>query len=500
MSFFHQYERKILGVICLMAMVRIFIFSAAFPFFNNVDEWSHFDVVHKYSRGYLPRQADVRFDPESVKFFVFYCSPEYLRQSSDFSTGRIPPALWRHPINQETIRLIQESSRELEDKVNDHAFSPPVYYLLAACWFKFGQFIGLQNLDLLYWIRFLNIPIFTVVVYLSYLFCLNFFPNHLSLRIGSPLLIAFLPQDALYAITNDALSPLLFGASLYFLLRIFTENQSKWFYAVTGLTMAAAFLTKLSNSIIIPLAVIIFIFRYKRLSKNPWNTGELSHLLLLIGSVTLPLVIWFGWNSHVSNDFLGVSHQITTRGWTRKPFFEWWDHPLFTFDGLKTFFLSLITSFWRGGFFWNNKMVSSFLPDLFYIFTSIIFISLSFVRLFFTRVDAHRNERFVGIFLFISLFLFLIFLMGISIQFDYNTSPHAYNWYPFFSSGRMILGGLIPFSILYLRGLTFLFSPLRRYFHPLFLLLPILLFITYSEISMSWVVFKNLDNWFHASP
>jgi hypothetical protein len=34
-----------------VAAIRVFVFAAAFPFFNNVDEQAHVDLVVKYSHG-----------------------------------------------------------------------------------------------------------------------------------------------------------------------------------------------------------------------------------------------------------------------------------------------------------------------------------------------------------------------------------------------------------------------------------------------------------------
>ena len=48
-------ERKIVLLLCLLAAVHVFIFSAAFPFFNIVDEQVHFDLAVRYSQGNLPR-------------------------------------------------------------------------------------------------------------------------------------------------------------------------------------------------------------------------------------------------------------------------------------------------------------------------------------------------------------------------------------------------------------------------------------------------------------
>jgi hypothetical protein len=41
----------------LIATVRVFVFSAAFPFFNNVDERPHVDLVVKYS--HAPKRLSI---------------------------------------------------------------------------------------------------------------------------------------------------------------------------------------------------------------------------------------------------------------------------------------------------------------------------------------------------------------------------------------------------------------------------------------------------------
>jgi len=46
-------------IFCCFAAVRVLVFSAAFPFFNNVDERRHFDLVIKYAYGDVPRSAEL---------------------------------------------------------------------------------------------------------------------------------------------------------------------------------------------------------------------------------------------------------------------------------------------------------------------------------------------------------------------------------------------------------------------------------------------------------
>ena len=87
-------------------MLRIFLFSAVSPFFNNVDEQAHYDTIVKYSKGYLPRQEANKYEPESAENIVLYGSPEYFKGPADFQTKEIPPPLWHH--RSQLLPLINE--------------------------------------------------------------------------------------------------------------------------------------------------------------------------------------------------------------------------------------------------------------------------------------------------------------------------------------------------------------------------------------------------------
>ena len=65
-------------ILCCLAAVRVFVFSAAFPFFNHVDEDGHFDLVYKYSLGRLPAAELEGFSPDVAKFIALYRSPELI--------------------------------------------------------------------------------------------------------------------------------------------------------------------------------------------------------------------------------------------------------------------------------------------------------------------------------------------------------------------------------------------------------------------------------------
>ncbi len=77
MRFASRHERKFIFLLCAVAAVRVLTFAAAFPFFNNVDEQAHVDLVMKYARGDVPRDLG-HFSSESA----YYLSTSQLRSGS----------------------------------------------------------------------------------------------------------------------------------------------------------------------------------------------------------------------------------------------------------------------------------------------------------------------------------------------------------------------------------------------------------------------------------
>src|SRR5438270_9473556 len=69
-------ERRFVLLLCCLAAIRVFVYSAAFPFFNNVDEGAHFDLVLKYSHGLVPRKFGPASD-EMSNYVIRYGSLEY---------------------------------------------------------------------------------------------------------------------------------------------------------------------------------------------------------------------------------------------------------------------------------------------------------------------------------------------------------------------------------------------------------------------------------------
>ena len=127
---------------CVFAALRVLLFCAAFPFFNNVDERRHFDLVIKYSDRHVPRGAEL-ISPATLPYLSQYASPEFLSRPEEFEGGYFGP-MWKHPAEEiaPTIAKIEEIWSRTP---NQECSQPPLYYAFAAAWFDVGTWIGLKD-------------------------------------------------------------------------------------------------------------------------------------------------------------------------------------------------------------------------------------------------------------------------------------------------------------------------------------------------------------------
>jgi hypothetical protein len=64
-------SRNMVLVLTLLAAAHVIVFSAALPFFNNMDEAWHLDLVSRYAQGDVPRkQEPLAFMPQSVFYAI----------------------------------------------------------------------------------------------------------------------------------------------------------------------------------------------------------------------------------------------------------------------------------------------------------------------------------------------------------------------------------------------------------------------------------------------
>jgi hypothetical protein len=486
-------ERKWIGLLCLFAAIHVFVFSAAFPFFNNVDEDAHFDLAVKYSHGHVPRAIEPLCE-ESMDYYVLYISQEYLWPPP---AGQLfPPPMWVWPPEKAAPIL---AARKIKwNDPNPEVSPPPLYYALAGGWWQLGKLCGFHGGFLLYWLRFLNLILVAGLVWLGHVAARLVFPANRFLHLGVPILLAFLPQTAFYSIQTDVLSPVCFGAAFILLVQLDrAELPNRRQGAAAGLTLAATYLNKLSNLPLLLVAGLFISWKIWRLYQGGKMRAAVPAMLTLMLCAGLPIMAWLAWCKYNFGDFTGTAAKIQLLGWTHKPFGEWWQHPIFTPSGLGIFMGKLLATFWQGEFLWHRQPLAAPTVDAIYATLSVGLFTFALINLrprCAAVTAAQRRALGFGGGCFVATIAFLGFL---SVIYDFHGCYYPSRAYPYFTSGRLLLGGLIPFALIFVFGLDRAMSRVKKHRLRPLALGGIILFMLISEITNDWPVFLSEYNWFH---
>ena len=244
-----RHERKIIFLFCALAAIHVFIFSAAFPFFNNVDEPIHFDLIVKYSHGHLPT-GKAMISPDTATYLSLFSSLAYFGRPDEFPGSKMPLPPWTEPAPKMQSDLAVNSAA-WQNQENYEVSQPPLYYLFTGFLWRAGQWLRVDGGHLLYALRFFNVALIVLLVTLSYAAARRVFPENIFARLGVPLLLAFMPQTAFYAISNDPLSAVCFGALFICLLRwLRAPAPSAVVGALTGLAFAVSY-KNLQSSLVV---------------------------------------------------------------------------------------------------------------------------------------------------------------------------------------------------------------------------------------------------------
>ena len=486
-------EWLVIILLCVLAAVHVFAYSAAFPFFNNHDEECHFDLVVKYSQGDIPLGME-RFSEESVSYLVYFGTYEYFPPEAGVIQTRPP---WLLP-GEQALEYLQKLRASARTSVNYESLQPPLYYAaMGACW-RVGRALNLDGGSLLYGMRFLNMLAVAAMVCLGYLAARTVFPESQFIRLAVPALLAFLPQSAFYSIENDVLSPVCFGAVFVCLLRWMRGDALTFRLAIiTGIALAAAFLTKISNVPFVAFAALAITIQTGRLiSAGKWRS-LVPGLAALIPCAALPAAAWMGWNKYKFGDLTGSAIKIQFLSWTHKPFADWWSHPIFTPTGLWTFVSGLFSSFWQGEMVWHGRPLSE--PALVLVYTLMsLCVPLIALGGLFSRSNPLTREQRLGLLLGLgSVLAGVAFLGFLSIIFDFHTCVYPSPAHPFFTSGRFMLGAAVPFFLVFACGLDLALRCVKnRWVRPL-TLAGLILFMLICELATNWPVFSSEFNWYH---
>ena len=488
-----QPVRLVIACLCALAAIRVFVFSAAFPFFNNVDEQAHVDLVIKAARHNAPRGIE-NFSSEAASYFAIYRSPEYFVPPEQYG-GQYPPPIWQlRPDEQQ--RVANEEIPFWESRSNHESGEPPGYYATAGSWFNLGHAVGLRGLGLLYWIRFLNVALAAALVWIGYQVAEIVFRDRTFPAIATAALLAIWPQSSFYSIQGDSLSPVIFGIGFIALAKIFnSERPNAWLGVWLGLAAATTCLIKTANLPLLVVLVAALVLKAVQFARR----GELSHGSLFLAafavSAVLPLVPWLYWNEQHFGDLTATKSKIELLGWTPKAFAAWWSHPIFTPVGAKNFWAELMASFWRGEFIWHGERMATWWSDAFYWVASTIAFGVALVSLVIhRRSEPKRAILWLAALSFASLVGFLVML---SIRFDFGECPYPSRDHPFFTSGRLLNAAAVPFFLLFGYAIDQLVNWIRRTWVRWVLLSVVLLLTLGWQLSINGPALASRYNFFH---
>lgn len=486
-------ERWAIALLCFVGALRTFLYAAAFPFFSSGDEHLHFDVIVRYSEGRVPRNFDM-LSNDALNLISLYASPEFIQTPDQFQNGKFPTPLWKQP-PAEVAPVIEVTRAGWSSEINTEASQPPLYYALAACWWKAGRVFGLNGIGGLYWIRFLNAFLAAILVAIGFVAARTIAPDSTSLRIGTALVLACIPQDAFYVMTNDVLSPICFGIVFIGVMRWLSKPPTLQLGVITGLAIAATFLAKLSNLPLITIAAGTILtqclFPMRRLDRS-----TIAAVLAMTLCAGIPILGWMLWSRATFGDITGSTAKIALLDWRQKPLSEWLHHPIFSFRGLWIFWSELIARFWRGELMWHNRELGSSLVDHFYAISSLFFLATAMISI--RLRELHSNFRFKALFVAAACFIAAIsFFFLLSIGFDFGRCVFPSRDHPYFTSGRLMMGALVPFALLYTHGVSEIVRRSRIGF-PAWIGVSLLVAIaSISEVAVKHNVFASEHNWFH---
>jgi 4-amino-4-deoxy-L-arabinose transferase-like glycosyltransferase len=299
-----------------------------------------------------------------------------------------------------------------------------------------------------YWVRFLNVPIYAGLIAAAYAFCRPYFGREIAVAVSA--LTAFFPNVVFFTINSDILSPLLALMTLMLVVRWCTlEQPGPWLSAGAGLLAAAAILVKLTNAAVLSALGVAILLRLWR-DRRPGKVLNESWPMLLC--VILPVFLWGLRNLRITGDWTGTSEKIRQLTWTPKPFGELLKHPIFTPQGAFGYLPKLTVSFFDGDSNWHHASAHSAIADKLFIVSSGLVPLIGLAAAFF-RGAREPRARLAAAMSALVVSAYLAVLIMLSLRFDFGICAYPSREEPYFTSGRLICGALVPFLALFACGL-----------------------------------------------
>ena len=445
-------EPQLILLLAVFAGLRVLVYASSFPFFANIDEHMHVDAVLKYAGGYLPNPGNDAYESEMVNYLALYGSREYLLRDDPNSPSPAvpPPPVWERPSGA-LAGQIDVIAEFLARRNNLEAHQPPGYYLVAGAWMRLGSVLGLEGGRLLYFTRGLSALLFACFITLVWYFLEELYPDDRLMRIGVPLLIAAFPQDALYYISPDAVSPVIVGSGFFLAVRLARGLPGgPGVYALTGLAAGFALFSKYTNVPLFAVLAVCSVLVLANRSEPRPTRGELGRLLLVWGAALALPVWWATRNLLVFGNITNTGEKIAKMGWALKPKELVFDHPLFSISGSSDFVFDLLANFWRGELAWHRHGMSWDWLDGFYVGSSLLLLGLAALALWRREPRAGREVEAMALGI---IGVGVATLATLSLLYDFTDVSVPSAARPYFTQGRLLSSLIAPFALVYVRGI-----------------------------------------------
>ncbi|HUA13985.1 MAG TPA: hypothetical protein VMG31_01710 [Verrucomicrobiae bacterium] len=490
--------RRIAISLSVFAAIRVLLFCAAFPLTNTIDERFHLLTIQMYAKGDLPEKDLPSLDPAVAERLLLYWSPEFSHSQAAMDRDGIVAPLYALPPQTRDVAMAQnfysDKLKQWSHRRNYEAQSPPLYYVVAGAWYRVASLLGMRGWALDYWPRFLNPIVYALLVWASYLFTRRAYPARQFLQAGVPALMAVFPQDVFYGMNRDVFSAPLSAVALLLMLRAVAHSGRNSSLLPASFAVSLAFLSSISNFVLYgALAAALWIWS----RRSPETRAHKRRLILANAFIAgvLP-ALWMLRNYFVMGDFLGGKAKAFDFGWTVKPIASVFHHPLFSLSGTGYFVLELTRRFWRGEYVWHNLPMQVNAVDRFYILSSALFGLLFAINLFRQRRAMSACQKLVELQAIFLIAVSVLFLAILSLAFDFHDCAYPSRQLPFFVSGRIISGAMLPAALIYTIGLELFLTRLRKWVPPAAALCGVVLFITISEVHVRSAVFASRYNFF----
>jgi len=229
--------------------------------------------------------------------------PAHFNYVRALAEGRDFPVMEPGDYDQEYLALLTSQGFPPELSVGAVAYEdhqPPLYYLLATpVYWLFGD--AADPLGAVLPLRLLSVLLGTALLVVVFGTVRAIFPARPAVALSATAFVAFIPQHVAMTagVNNDTLAELVVGGTLWALVVYLRGGMRRPWPA--GLLVAAALLTKGSIYIVVPLAVVAVVIRWRQERQTwGWAVGQLAWMLvpalLLSGPWFVRNGLTYGWH------------------------------------------------------------------------------------------------------------------------------------------------------------------------------------------------------------